>query len=186
MRFRSVIPYVFVALTLALVGWAGYTDLSHPTLGLYWGYSSGLVYQNDGNNPSLSDVEIGDRLISGNGLEPRSVYKLIDQGEVSTIHLQFERKGKIFEVDADLIKPALGVVIGRLSVFLIAFCFWLSGSLIYAFGQDAEQALLFLFFSLSTSVTLSSGTVSSFGPEWLKVLLFLGIVWCGFLPFIFT
>lgn len=180
MRFRSVIPYVFVALVLALMGWAGYKDLSHPTLGLYWGYSSGLVYQNDGNNPGVAGIEIGDRLISGNGLEAKSVYKLIDQGEVKTIRLQFERKGTIFSVDADLIKPALGTVIGRMSVFLIAFCFWLTGSLIYAFGQDTEQAILFLFFSLFTSVTLSAGSISSFGPEWLKVLLFLGIIWCGF------
>jgi signal transduction histidine kinase len=169
-----------VLLTLCLLGWAGYQHIDRPTLGLYWNYASGFIYQVDDRNPSVAQVQVGDRLLSGNSLEPKHVYALIDQGEVDTILLQLERAGSVYAIRAEAIKPDLMIVISRVSFIIIALCFWLTGTLIFIFGQDRKQSVLFLFFCIFTSITLAAGSISSFGPYWTKILLYFGIVWCGF------
>lgn len=180
MRNRFLIPYLFILLTLCLLGWAGIKHIDRPTLGLYWNTRTGLVYQIQGNNPNLANVRIGDRLLSGNGIKADQLYAFIDQGGEGTIHLLLERAGVGFSAETQRVDPDFITVLSRLSFVFIALVFWLTGTLIYIFGEDREQSLLFLFFCLFTSVTLAAGSISSFGPAWSKALLYFGIVWGGF------
>src|SRR5574338_96128 len=180
MRKRFLIPYLFILLTLCLLGWAGIKHIDRPTLGLYWNTRTGLVYQIQGNNPNLTNVRIGDRLLSGNGIKADQLYAFIDQGRVGTIHLVLERAGVKYSIETQRVDPDFITILSRLSFVLIAFVFLLTGTFIYIFGEDREQSLLFLFFCLFTSVTLAAGSISSFGSVWSKPLLYFGIVWGGF------
>ena len=180
MRKFTLLPYLFGILALGLIGWTGFRSISRPTLGLYWEYGSGEVYEIQGDNPSVAAIHVGDRLISGDGVASDLVYKLIGQVKADSILLELERSGTVYTVHAQLIRPDFITIISRLSLILIGFSFWLTGALIYTFAQDRKQALLFLLFSHSVAVILAAGSISSFGPDWTQVLLYTGIIWCGF------
>jgi hypothetical protein len=75
--------------------------------------------------------------------------------------------------------PMKRAILGRIPPFLVALGFWIAGSYVLAFSRARQQAVLFFFLCQIAVVTLTSGAISAYGPEWTKIGLLCGLLWLG-------
>ena len=57
--------YILSVATFALLIWGTILSIRQPYTGVFWEYSTGIVYQVDDSHPSAYQVHKGDQVISG-------------------------------------------------------------------------------------------------------------------------
>lgn len=179
MKYRHAFLQLLSLLTLSLVGWAVYRAVQQPTIGAFWGYTSGVIYEVDGGHPSANLLQVGDRVIQGNGLAPAEFYKLSGLEPGNTVAVEIERNNKQEIFSLSVANPAFRTVIERLIPILIGLTFWIVGNLVLAFSRQGLTPILFFLACQSAAISLSAGAISSYSPDWMKVLLHIGLIWAG-------
>lgn len=172
--------YILSVATFALLIWGTILSIRQPYTGVFWEYSTGIVYQVDDSHPSAYQVHKGDQVISGEGYPANQVYRLISGRVGETITLVINRDGHRLLVDMKLEAPDVNLLVSRLIPILIALAFSLAGGIVYAFSKVSNQNIQFFLFCQTLSITLGAGAISSFSEEWIKLLFQLGLVWSGF------
>jgi signal transduction histidine kinase len=179
MKYRNAFLQLLSVLTLCLVGWAINKAIQQPTIGVFWGPSSGEIYEVEGSHPAAKFFQVGDRIIQGDGLAPAQLYQLSGKNPGDVVQLEINRDGKDQTFMVPVTKSDFQLVVERLIPITIALFFWIVGILVLAFSRSGVSPLLYFLACQSAAVSLSSGTVSSFSPEWTKVLLHIGLIWTG-------
>ncbi len=179
MKYRHAFLQLLSLLTLCLLGWSIYLAIHHPTIGVYWGYTSGVIYEVDPSYSSSNDLQIGDRIIKGDGLNPTQLYKLSCKNPGDLIHLKINRDGQDHSYLVEVAKSDFGTTTERLIPLWIALGFWLAGNAVLAFSRSGISPILFFLACQAALISLSTGAVSSYGPDWTKVLLHIGLIWTG-------
>ncbi len=164
-------------LTLILIGYTTIIAAQRPSLGIYWTYSSGIVYELDTTHPSTDEFQIGDRILSGDGLTPAKLYQLSSKQPGDVVDLVVERNGVQRIVHTKIVESSFAAVFSRLLPLAVALIFWISGSVVLAFSHSGNQAILFFLVCQSAALALGAGAVSSYGPNWMKSLFQSGILW---------
>lgn len=178
---KTAYLYLLSAATLTLIIWSTFTSIRQPNIGVFWEYSTGIVYQIDPSHPSTYQVHLGDHVVAGNGHPASEVYRLISGMAGQSITLTIERNGTAVTVLMQLIKPNTRLLVSRLSSLLIALAFCASSSILYAFSKVTKQNIVFFLYCQVLAVTLASGAISSFSTPWLKTLFEAGVLWSGVL-----
>lgn len=135
MKYRHAFLQLVSLLTLCLVGWAVYQAVQQPTIGAFWGYTSGVIYEVDNAHPSADLVQVGDRIIQGNDLAPAQFYKLSGLGPGDTVVVEIERNNQHESYSLSVTTPALRTVFERLIPILIGLTFWIVGNLVLALAD---------------------------------------------------
>jgi signal transduction histidine kinase len=177
MKYRHATMQLLSLLTLILLGWSSYLSIHRPTIGVFWGYTSGVIYEVDETHPSAKLLSVGDRIVSGNGLNASQLYKFnqINAGDV--IDLKIDRNGKELNFPIIVAESKINTIFERVVPLLIALVFWLSGNLVLAFSRSGLPATYFFLACQSAAITLGAGTISAYGPDWTKALFHLGLIW---------
>lgn len=172
--------YLLSVATVALLIWGTILSIRQPYTGVFWEYSTGIVYQVDNSHPSAYQIHKGDQVISGGGHPANQVYRLISGRVGETITLVINRDGRRILADMLLQVPGIKLLVSRLIPISIALAFSLVGGIIYAFSKVSRQNIQFFLFCQTLAITLGAGAISSFSEEWVKLLFQLGLVWSGF------
>jgi signal transduction histidine kinase len=172
--------YLLSVATIALLIWGTILSIRQPYTGVFWEYSTGIIYEVDGTHPSAYQIHKGDQVISGEGHPAHQVYRLISGRVGETITLVINRGGHRILADMQLLAPDIKLLVSRLIPILIALAFSIAGGVIYAFSRVSKQNIQFFLFCQTLAVTLGAGAISSFSDEWVKLLFQLGLVWSGF------
>lgn len=175
--FRNTIFHLLSLPVLLLIFWAAMLLAQRPCVGIFWDYSSGIVYQVDQLHPLPERIQKGDRVLSGDGLDPIEIYKLNGKSIGDQIVLQIERQGQTFNVPIMLIAPSFWLAFERMIPLVIAFAFLLAGNLVFAYHRSGNLSHLFFAICLGFAVSLSSGSLSAFGPTWTRLLFQVGLLW---------
>ncbi len=177
MKYRHATMQLLSLLTLILLGWSSYLSINRPTIGVFWGYTSGVIYEVDETHPSAKLLLVGDRIVSGNGLNASQLYKFnqINTGDV--INLKIDRNGKELNFPIIVTESKINTIFERVVPLVIALVFWLSGNLVLAFSRSGWPATYFFLACQSAAITLGAGTISAYGPDWTKALFHLGLIW---------
>lgn len=166
-------------ITLVWIGWSVLLAVQKPSIGAYWGYRSGVVYDVDAGHPSSKTFQIGDRIISAGDKSAADLYKLTRNEIDQTIRIDVERDGQIQELLVQVTPSSFRAILNRLPAFLVAFGFWIVGGYVLAFSRARVQSILFFLVSQSAVVSLTCGAISTYGPDWTKVGFHCGILWLG-------
>jgi hypothetical protein len=85
--------YLLSTAVLALLVWSTILSVRQPDIGVFWEYSTGIVYQVDAFDPSASSSE-GDRIISSEGHLPGELYRQIAGQAGKPFHWWISAMGK--------------------------------------------------------------------------------------------
>ncbi|MEN4012182.1 MAG: histidine kinase [Bellilinea sp.] len=174
-----VFLHVFSLFTLVLIGWAVALAVQKPSIGAYWGYPSGIVYAIDAGHPSSQVFRVGDRILRIEEISRADWYKLPGTTPGQNLSIEVERDGQTHELDVQIAQSNIKAILGRIPPFLVALGFWIAGSYVLAFSRARQQAILFFLLCQIAVVTLTSGAISAYGPEWTKIGLHCGLLWLG-------
>ncbi len=172
--------YLLSVAAFALLAWGTILSIRQPYTGIFWEYTTGIVYEVDPAHPSAYQIHKGDQVISGEGHPASEVYRLISGQVGKSITLVVSRDGHTLLAKMELQAPSLKLVVGRLIPLLIALAFCLVGGIIYAFSKVTFQNVLFFLFCQTLAITLGTGAISSFSEEWVKQVFLLGMIWSSF------
>lgn len=150
-----------------------------PSIGVYWGFRSGVVYDVDAGHPSSNTFQIGDRIISAGEKSASDLYRLTRNEIGQIIRIDVERDGQIQELLVQVTPSSFRAILNRFPAFLVALGFWIIGSYVLAFSRARVQSILFFLVSQSAVVSLTCGAISTYGPDWTKVGFHCGILWLG-------
>lgn len=178
---KSLLVFLHVSslFTLVLIGWAVALAVQKPSIGAYWGYPSGIVYAIDAGHPSSQVFRVGDRILRIEEISRADWYKLPGTTPGQNLSIQVERDGQTHELDVQIAQSNIKAILGRIPPFLVALGFWIAGSYVLAFSRARQQAILFFLLCQIAVVTLTSGAISAYGPEWTKIGLHCGLLWLG-------
>ena len=176
-KFWFLLLHLISLPTLILIGCTTIIAAQRPSLGIYWTYSSGIVYELDTTHPSAGGFQVGDRIVSGDGFATAQLYQLPGKKLGDVVDLVVERGGVQRTIQAKIVESSLAAIISRLLPLAVALIFWISGSVVLAFSHSGNQAILFFLVCQSAVLALSAGTVSSYGPNWMKSLFQSMILW---------
>lgn len=176
---KTAYLYLLSVATLILLVWSTFASIRQPNIGVFWEYSTGIVYQIDPSHPSAYQVQKGDIVLAGDGHPANEIYRLISSKAGQSITLTIDRNGTTISARMQLLEPVTSLLISRLSPLLIALALWASSSIIYAFSKVTKQNIVFFLFCQVLAITLASGAVSSFSMYWIKALFQAGMIWSG-------
>lgn len=176
---KSGYLYLLSTAVLALLVWSTILSVRQPDIGVFWEYSTGIVYQVDAFDPFAKIIQKGDRIISSEGHLPGEVYRQIAGQAGKSIPLVIERNGEISTVQMPLLEPGLPLLASRITPLLIALAFCLTGGIVYSFSKATRQNILFFIFCQMLAITLGAGAISSFTDRWVTTLFDLGLIWAG-------
>lgn len=162
--------------TLLVLVWVTALLARHPYSGLTWSYTTGVVQTVDPRGPAAALFQRGDRITAVDGTPVYAArdlpgtqagqwvtFDVVEDGVESTRRLQ-------------LAAPPLRVLFSRLSPLLVAFSFWLLGTLLLAFGRSSSLITLFFLFCQAFAALLGLGAISASGPLW-SGLAFNFLLW---------
>lgn len=171
--------------TLFFLSWTIVLAVQRPSIGITWTYSNGVVYSVDPAHPSADLLRLGDRIIRGDGLTPSALYPLKGKRPGDTVHLILEREGTQLSIDAHVTPSSVRAIASRVITLSVALVFWAAGVLVLSFSHTGKQAVLFFVVAHFAALALGAGTISSFGPPWLKYVFHSGVLWLGLSAFLF-
>jgi len=166
-------------ITLVWIGWSVLLAVQKPSIGAYWGFRSGVVYDVDAGHPSSNAFHIGDRIISAGEMSASDLYKLTKNEIGQVIRIDVERDGQMQELLVQVASSSFRAILNRFPAFLVALGFWIVGSYVLAFSRARVQSILFFLVSQSAVVSLTCGAISTYGPDWTKVGFQCGVLWLG-------
>jgi signal transduction histidine kinase len=164
--------------TLVWIGWTVSLAVQKPSIGAFWRPQTGVVYFIDDGHPSADEFRVGDRIVNLEGFSPTYLNILSDWNGQS-IHVLVNRYGTDQEITAQVKPSGLGQILDRLPSFFVGLAFWLAGSYVLAFSRSRRQAILFFLMCQSAVISLTSGAVSSYSPEWVKIGFHSGLLCLG-------
>lgn len=172
--------YLLSIAVFALLAWGTNLSVRQPYTGIFWEYTTGIVYEVDPAHPSAYQILKGDQVISGEGRPASEVYRLISGQAGKSITLLVNRDGHTIRARMKLQAPGLKLQVSRLIPLLIALAFCLVGGIVYAFSKVTHQNVLFFLFCQFQAITLGAGAISSFSEAWVKQFFLLGMIWSSF------
>lgn len=165
--------------SLVWIGWSVMLAVQKPSIGAYWSFRSGVVYDVDAGYPSSNTFQIGDRIISSGDMSASDLYKLSRNDIGQIIRIDVERDGLMQEISVKVTPSSFRTILNRFPAFLVALGFWIVGSYVLAFSRARVQSILFFLVCQSAVVSLTCGAISTYGPEWSKVGFQCGVLWLG-------
>jgi signal transduction histidine kinase len=165
--------------TLVWIGWSVLLAVQKPSIGAYWGFRSGVVYDVDAGHPSPDTFHIGDRIISAGDMSASDLYKLSRNEIGQVIRIDIERDGQIHNLVVEVSPSSFQAILNRFPAFLVALGFWVVGSYVLAFSRARIQSILFFLVCQSAVVSLTCGAISTYGPDWTKVGFHCGVLLLG-------
>lgn len=165
--------------TLVWIGWSVLLAVQKPSIGAYWSFRSGVVYDVDAGHPSSNTFQIGDRIVSAGDMSASDLYKLTRNEIGRIIRIDVERDGLMQEISIKVTPSSFRTILNRFPAFLVALGFWIVGSYVLAFSRARVQSILFFLVCQSAVVSLTCGAISTYGPEWTKVGFLCGVLCLG-------
>jgi signal transduction histidine kinase len=177
---KTIFPYLLSFSIFAYILGICYLLWNQPYLGFSWRYSSGAVYQIDPALLNIEEIQMGDRVIAGNGVHSTDIYKSIRQTDINQITIFLERGDRRFSILTEIREPSLWIRVGRLIDPLVAIVFLSFGSFVYAFSKVNKKSIYFLLFSLFGAFALASSSAAFLGTRLATLLMHSGVIWCAF------
>lgn len=177
--YRNTFLHLVFVSVLIFLCWNLAEVIHHPSLGVFWGYGNAIVYGIDQSNPSAAKLLVGDRIISGDGLRPADIYRMEGKKPGDIINLLIERNGRTISLPVSVTEPHLQTILSRLLPLAVAVVFWCAGSIVLAFSRGGGQPVFFFLACQAAAIALGSGAISSYGPEWIRSVLSVSMMWAG-------
>lgn len=169
--------FVIAVVALFFISWATWRMIHHPDTGSNWSVRTGIVDSIDPDGPAAGQLQLGDRVLSIDGAPIQEALLLLNQRAGDSVNFLIERNGESRIVSIRLIWPSLAIVLPRLEPLLIALAFWALGSVALVFSMTSTQSVLLLLVCEVSSITLTSGAISAFGPSWTAQLFSILCWW---------
>lgn len=173
------LPYLLAAGTLGLILWAGIQIALHPTSGLTWSYSSGVIYEIDPGGPASGLFQVGDRILTIDELPSYQARGLPGYRVGERVEFVIERDQKVFNVVLELAAADISNILLRHLPLLAAFLFWAVGLFVFALGPSIPTVRFFFLFNLCFAWILALGSISAIGPLWSGWFFNLLLWWIG-------
>lgn len=173
------IPTLLATLALLALGWAAWILIQHPDTGIVWSYQTGTVLSIDPKSPAFRHFQVGDRIMSIDGVAPYQARGLPGRLSGDIVTFVIERGEQQLQIQLPLGNPSLRVLFNRLSTLLVATSFWLLGVLVMAYSQRDQLTNIFFLFSHTFTIVLGLGSISAFAPLWSGWLFSLMLWWVG-------
>jgi signal transduction histidine kinase len=175
--------YLIATLGLCILGWSIWLMLQHPSSGISWSFTSGAVISVDPDSSASDLIQVGDRIISVDGIPVYRARFLPARKAGDIVVFQVENQNERREVSLTLAPPLMRELVKRISIIPICLSFWILGVIVLAFGKPDKLFYLFFLFCQLTTITLGLGAVSSYAPTWGWWLFGLLLWWSGPLTF---
>ncbi len=176
-QFVFICASVGVLLILFLMIWAMLLILQRPDAGASWSFTSGVVEQISPGGPSQGILELGDTILTLDGLPVRQARGYPGRSAGDIISLLVERNHQTINLEVRLAPPGTLVTLDRLTPMIIALAFWILSVLVLIYGQP--QNFLVILYGLAAASTLTLGSLSFFGPFWTSVMFDFILWWDG-------
>jgi signal transduction histidine kinase len=182
-QFKKIVgtfPFLIAIATISLVIFCSWYLYRIPSDGMDWSPVDGLVKVVYASGPADGYIKAGDFILTIDGI-PSSQSPLIyvrkSPGEV--INITVQRYEQILKKELVLSEPSYSELTNRFAPLVVAFSFWLIGSLVIAFAPATTSTNLFFGLCMFGSGILASGSVSARGPEWTSSLFNFLLWWIG-------
>lgn len=176
-QIRSSLPFLIALAVLALIVVTARHALRVGYDGVDFNPVSGLVLDVDPDGPAAGRIQVGDRILRIDGVPIEEAPPVIGEhvaGDLLTYLIS--QDGQRIELRLGLVDKPPEVVVQYLVAPVVALSFWTIGVAVMAFGQAGREAGLFLAFTLVAGSTLTTGSISSAGPNWAATLFNI-LVW---------
>jgi signal transduction histidine kinase len=175
--------FLIAALALCILVWSSWLMVQHPSSGISWSFTSGVVLSIDQNSQAAEQIKIGDRIINVDGVPVYEARFIPGKKAGDIVVLAVDKQGALENYFVQLYPPSVDELIKRVSIIPICLSFWLLGVIVLAFGKPDKLVYLFFLFCQLATITLGLGAVSSYAPTsgwWLFSLI---LWWSGPLTF---
>ncbi len=173
-----LLPGAGVLLVLALMTWATLLILQRPDSGATWSFTSGVVEQISPGGASQGILQLGDIVLSVDGLPVRQARGYPGRSAGDILHLVVDRNHQTLPVEIRLAPAGRRVTLDRLTPMLIALAFWTLSALALLFDRQKNRSITILY-GLAAAGTLTLGSLSFFGPLWTSILFDFILWWDG-------
>ena len=170
-RWWLSFPFVLGFATLAFLAWSASLLLAYPDDGIRGLNVSGLISSLDPNGPTYNWVQVGDIVISVDGVPMSEAFPLyVNKRAGDEVQFIIKRSEQELSVRFTLVHTPKDEIVSRLAILLVALIFCSVAIGVQAFAPSSETTRLFFLFCQVSGMVLASGLISILGPPWVSSL----------------